>query len=311
MKLDNSAVSEMISIQKELEIKDNQLLLLAFAIERGVSSTIKTLQAQFSVTNADLEKWFITLMKAELTHKKDREVFDKVIKIDNTYQEVKANTSLENEAKEIITDLANYVKIDFKHTKKRIQMITRWLMQGYTYTQCRMLNAFYFDDWGKNNDMRKYITIETLYNEKFPARIETSSKICSDIFKHRAVIKEICEQYAILYAKIVNRAKIDEITDSNSNVDILSMIPIKTQSSIALWIEKGYSKDEIIDTIHDSIQDWSQVASRLPYISIERILDKKFPERLAVSKRKRDLEKGVINVASKKSLNFDNWTYKN
>jgi len=214
------------------------------------------------------------------------------------------------EAEEIIDHLGSLVNIKFRHTKKRIAIIESKLLQDFTVEQCKLLNLYFFEEWHNNVDMKQHLTIETLYNEKFITRIEISQKAFVDIIKYNETIKKICSFFAITYSKILQNIDISSKIEADGN-DILKLVSIKTQRAIAIWAERGISEQDIMDTIYYCILEWSKRKELITKISLTKILDSKFLERLEICTRKKQLAQGLISTNSNKNLEIEKWQYKN
>lgn len=313
MKLDANSLNEIISIQEQNNISDNGLLLFSYAIDKQNISSIKHLQSILNMDNELIGEYFSLLLKAELTHKRDEQFFSKVVKTEVVPEEKKEEelkSHFTKEAEEIIDHLGSLVNIKFRHTKKRIAIIESKLLQDFTVEQCKLLNLYFFEEWHNNVDMKQHLTIETLYNEKFITRIEISQKAFVDIIKYNETIKKICSFFAITYSKILQNIDISSKIEADGN-DILKLVSIKTQRAIAIWAERGIPEQDIMDTIYYCILEWSKRKELITKISLTKILDSKFLERLEICTRKKQLAQGLISTNSNKNLEIEKWQYKN
>lgn len=326
MKLDAASINEVLELQAKMQITDNKLLLFTYAIDKASITGMKHLQSVLEINNDDIGEYFAALLKAELTHKKDEQFFSKIIKVpdiekkenciaDSLGDAVKeeredALGSYTQGAKEIVDHLAELVKIKFRHTKKRLAILESKLMQGFTVEQCKMLNLYYYEDWNESVEMKQHLTIETLYNEKFVTRLEVSQKAFSELKKYYDEIKNICEYYAAAYSSILHGKDLNVALEAIKEKNVLSMVRLKPQRAIVLWLDKGISENEIKDTIFYCISEWSRNKELIAKISLTKILDSKFLERLDIVSRKKQLAQGTINVNSKKNVGINEWSYK-
>ena len=317
MKLDNASIDEILRLQEQMQITNNRLLLIAYAIDKQTISTFKHIQVALEISSDDLGEYFATFLKHDLTYKRDEQFFSKIVKAPDIEKKEKleendtALGSFTSGAIEIIDHLAELVKIKFKHTKKRLALLESKLMQGYTVEQCNMLNLYFYDDWSENVDMKQYLTIETLYNEKFLVRLETSQKAFLEFEKYKEAIKRICEYFAAAYASILHGHDFNATLEALKQRDILSAVGTKPQRAIVLWLDKGISEQEITDTIYYCIAQWSRNKELISKISLTKILDSRFPERAEVVFKNKQLAEGKISLSSKKNAGFDDWKYEN
>lgn len=318
MKLDNSSINEILSIQEKESILDNKLLLLAYALDKGSITGVKHLLSIFDISFDELGEYFAIFLKAELTHKKDELLFNKLSKEPLISKKENALDEVENisevyieQAKEIIDHLGILVGIKFKHTKKRLAILqSKLMLPEVNVEKCKLLNLYYFEIWGNSVDMKQHLTIETLYNTKFDLRLEVSQKTFYELNKYRESIVNICKYYAAAFSSILKGKDFELTLKALENQDILSLVGSRPQRAIALWLGQGVSEKDITDTIYHSIFDWSKKAELIPKISLTKILDENFLKRLESVERKRQLSQGFINTASKKNIGFENWEYK-
>ena len=322
MKLDASSINEVLELQAKMQILDNKLLLFVYAMDKASITGIKHLQSVLDISNDDMGEYYAVLLKNDLTHKKDDQFFSKVMKTptssicekkseidENAVKEDGSLGSYTQGAKEIIDHLAELVKINFRHTKKRLAILESKLMQGFTIEQCKMLNLYYYEDWSGSPEMKQHLTIETLYNEKFITRMEVSQKAFSELKRYYESIQNICEYYAAAYSSILYNKNLDVVLETIKEKNILGMVGLKPQRAIALWLDKGILEDEIKDTIFYCISEWSKNKELIAKISLTRILDSRFLERLEIVLRKKQLAQGTINLSSKKNAGINEWSY--
>lgn len=133
--------------------------------------------------------------------------------------------------------------------------------------------------------MKEYITPDTLYNTKFDSRLEKAKEFFDTFKKHEPSIKKMCEKFHKLFEmEIYPKHKLlsEEIVLLD---DLYYEIPMDLQATIVHWLELGYTVEELMNTIEITIDSWSKKEELKAHISISKILDSKFPDRIKVAKK--------------------------
>ena len=184
-------------------------------------------------------------------------------------------------------------KTNKKLTEARKLLITQWLRKGYTAEQFNFVHHYFNAKWGKDIQMAEYLKPETLYNTKFPVRVEDAEAAYKSLKDNSESINRIFNAFYDTYNEVFN------LENKRSY-----FIPIEIQTTIAFWL-KTSTEEELINVINFSIKEWSNKPELIPYISMEKILDNKYPDRLRVAKKKQNLLPSQITQSANETVN--NW----
>jgi len=270
------------SISKNFELeyafKENRFLLFSFAVFNGVFSTLKVLMENLKINKKEAYIYLDTLLKEDLINEKT------YTSIANSLETTINNTKKQkNYSEEIEEILNNFNKITGKRVKgsKNVKAyIIKHLKNGFKPKDFKQVNIYYSKLWD-NPTMKKYIKPSTLYNNKFPDRVEQAKEYFNEIEKYKEDIKKICLKFKKL---IFLEFKTESKFYTPNQEDICENIPFSLKEKIAFWRNK-YSTEEIINVIELTISSWSKKPSLAKHISLSKILDNKFEERLIVVKR--------------------------
>jgi uncharacterized phage protein (TIGR02220 family) len=268
MNLTNDKLIKVIS-------KDNQKLLsftLSFLSQKQI--IINTIITELDISKNELEEFSKILIDLEILKKQDL----KLIKI-------KTKVKKEESAKEII----EHLKITTK--KKRLELNVKRetrinnLLLKYTKEDFEKVNIYFTKDWGSKSKMKKYLTPDTLYNEKFPLRVEEAQNYFEELETFKEELYRLCQNYY----KLIQQ----EMPKEN---DICNNMPIDIHNALVHWLSNGYNMDQIERTLNATILQWSKKQELKNYISLSKILDNKFPQRERVAKKINNLKPGVSAI---------------
>lgn len=288
MKLNSHTISDILEGEALLGIKENRMLLFAFALNTGTGTIVKTLQEELKIKENDIEKYMNFFNDKDLITKKDNEL---ISKLDKT--KLVNKVDYEEEIINIINDLNNICKTNKKITEPRKVLVAQWLRKGYKAEQFNFVHEYFYSKWGNDPQMSEYLKPETLYNLKFPSRVEDSENAYKEIVEKHDSIYAIFNAFYDTYNRVFNLEA--------RNVFI---IPVDIQNKIAFWL-RTTSIEDLIMVIESSIKDWSLKPELVPYISLDKILDQKFPARLSIAKKKADSLNLLPNKTSNDAVN--NW----
>ncbi len=287
MKLNSHTISDILEGESLLNIKDNRMLLFAFALNTGTGTIVKTIQEELNVKETDIEKYMAFFNEKDLITKKDNEL---ISKLDKT--KLVGKVDYEEDILNILNDLNFVCKTNKKVTEPRKVLVTQWLRKGYTAEQFNYVHNYFYSKWGNDPQMSEYLKPETLYNLKFPSRVEDSENAYKDISSNSDSIFKIYNSFQNTYNEIFN-------IESKK----IFFIPIDIQQKIAFWL-KTTSVEDLIMVVASSIREWSTKPELVPYISLDKILDNKFPVRLSIAKKKLLIPQ-TTNAVSNDAVN--NW----
>lgn len=286
MKLNSHTIKDISEGQVILKISDNKMLLFALALNTGTGTIVKTIQEELNIKEEDIEKYLAFFNEKDLMTKKDMEIVSKLEKT-----KIIEKVDFDNEIENILNDLNHTCKTNKKLTETRKLLITQWLRKGYTAEQFNYVHNYFYTKWGKDIQMAEYLKPETLYNTKFPVRVEDAETAYSSIKENIDSINRVYNAFHDTYNEVFN------LTANRA-----FFIPLDIQSKIAFWL-KTCNAEDLIMVVTSSIRDWSLKVELIPYISLEKILDNKYPDRLRIAKKKQD----NILIANNSSNSIDNW----
>jgi len=283
MKLSSPLIKKIIEIQDMNNIKQEKLVLLSLAISDGKLSVIKTIIDSYDINKEELRALIDLLEKEDILSSNDMKLINKLDKTKIIEPE-----DFEHMVEEVISHLNAITHTKRRITKLRKNIIIKYLRQGYTIEQFIKVNLLFYYKWHEDPNMEQYIRPETLYNGKFPERVEDAEKEFLLIDKYQNEIKTICETYQHFFENFIINPSLKYKTE----IDFLEIVdnkckfmPFELQQRIAFWLKKGFSIENILMTIEATIVQWSKKIELYPYINLMKILDRKFPERANIAVR--------------------------
>lgn len=278
MKINAQSTKKIIELQASMGISDNKLLLFALSLDLSKGTVIKTVLNELVFSEEEVISFVKIFQELDLLTKKDQELVERLNKI-----KVIDIENFEHEIEEVIAHLNSLTNSNRKITPKRKLLVEQWLRRGYTLDQFKMVNLYFHNRWGKDIKMADYLVAETLYNTKFPTRVDDSEYAFKNILKFKEQIANICETYYEIFNKIVNHTEnqFSEIGQKN----MCSYLPFDLQKRIAFWLVNGFNEEQLKMTIEQTIISWSTKEELIPYINLVKILDSKFPDRVLVANK--------------------------
>ena len=194
-------------------------------------------------------------------------------------------------AKKIIFHLNKIFNKKYK-AETYFSFIIPLLKKGYTIQDFQNVHYYYLYRWGLNNKMSPYLRPKTLYN-KFNERVMESDSFWNKIKKYKKEIEKILQTFfsleEIYFEKTIGNIKDnlkEELGKHESTVTLVEYIrDVERRNVIASWLDKGYSVDDILFTINVYFEKYGTQKEILPHITLEQILDEKFPKRVEGAKK--------------------------
>jgi hypothetical protein len=176
---------------------------------------------------------------------------------------------------DIVKSIISYFK-EITYSKERmtvnIKNRIKELLKEYSENEIKITIKYFYNKWKDDPEFSKYITLKTLLNSKFEDRLIEAETFVSDYEEALDLLNQFVDSFQEELSK--------EVPDF-SGLDSLPFIIIE---KLLFWNRK-YSNEEIIETIRQSLFDSNQNPKIAKYISISKILDRKFPERVLSSKK--------------------------
>jgi len=285
---------------KEFEIKDLDKNILMELILLIINKN-QTLLKYFFVNSFDedmenFNQYLDFLIKNNFISNKDLDFILKSLKVkikENENDEFSLELAIEN----IINHLNLITNKKFRSTDKRKSLIIKWLKKDYSVDDFFKMHKYYFLLWGDNPEFSVYLRPETLYNNKFENRVEESKIFFDKIEQNKECINNIIDFYYEKYNQYVKNENVLLLDKENKGQKEESFLKemkfLKLAKYIIFWLSKGYNCEIIKEVIEASIESWSKKNELIPYISLEKILDEKYPQRVIALKNKIRKDKSI------------------
>lgn len=293
-------IEKVLSIQLKENIQDNKLLILALSLDGVKSTGFKSIKENI-YSEEDFYNSIEILKSHGLLTKTDITILDKVYKTKTVLIK-----SYEDEVLIVVNHMGTLTNTKSRVTDNKKKLIERWLKKGFTVEDLNLVSSYFSYVWN-NSDMEKFIREITLYNHKFPERLEEAKKESSRIEEYAKEIEGICKIFeAYFFEYVLSQNK-------NSN---LGMLPSDAECSyssylaktrISFLLNKGFEYSDLLKTMIVTVISWSKNENLREHISIEKIFDDKFEDRLRVAKIK---EIPFVTQDTSKDI-LENWLEKN
>lgn len=281
MKINSDITSKLISIQKGKEadnymFENNRFLLFSFALLTKTSTVLKKLFEDLDYTIEEISLYVSILKENELFNLEDEKNLKRISK--------KEKRNLTEEMEAIIEHLNKQVSRKLTLNSSREKRLRTLLEEGYSVEDFKAVNFYFAKTWGNNLEMKKYIRPETLYNHSFERRLDEAKSFFEGFNSYKNEIEILCNRFnKIIENEIYSQEK---LLKANIEEELHKKLPMSLQNTIIHWLEKGFSIDIIIQTIEFTIESWSSHHIYKNHISISKILDSKFPDRVNAVYRK-------------------------
>jgi len=303
MNLNGPKIQKISDLQFKHSIENNKLFLLALSIDTGKATVVKSIIEELKINPEEVTLIVDILSKENLLSKNDLKLISKL-----SGTKLLEKEDLDHMVEEVISHLNAITHTKRRVTEQRKSLIVRWLKKGYSIEDFISVNLLFYYKWHKNPDMEQYIRPETLYNNKFEIRVEEAQKEFELINKYKEEIYDICKTYNYFFENLIVTPSLKyktEIEFLDSTKDFCKYMPFDLQQRIAFWLNKGFSKEDIMITIEKTIIQWSQKVELYPHINLMKILDRKFPERVSVAKK--IIEKEPEQFRNKNITSLEEW----
>lgn len=307
MKINGEITSKLIKLQKENKYNsnyfhDNKFLIFSLGLLGGTSTVMSNIFEGLSYKTDEIQEYVKILKENNLFDIKDEKVLSRIVKSKET------RNNLNEEIEEIINHLNTLTNRGLKLNTTREKRIKALYNTGkYNVQDFKAVNLYFTKLWGNDSKMKQYITPETLYNNKFDSRLEQAKGFFENFNKHAKEIQKLCGKFhKLVEVEIYPQHKL--LASDIREKDLCKELPLQLQSTIVHWLDLNYDIETIINTIEITIDSWSKNPIYKNHISISKILDSKFPERVLVVQKKLSKEKTFTLKDSQSSVN--NWLEK-
>lgn len=293
MKLTGEITSKLIEIQNVNSLKspyfyENRFVLFCFSLYTETGTIVNMLIEDLKISEEELNVYVNILKEEKLFDIKDEKTLKKKTKSEKH--------DFKNEMEEIINHLNSLTGKRIGLNAVREKTIKSLLITGkYLVEDFKAVNTHFFNCWNNNPNMKQYIRPETLYNSKFEGRVEEAKETLLKIERYK-------DEIYMVYNKFNEEQGINLLTYKDT-------ISSTIKNSITHWLDKGYTIDDLLITIEETINSWKNNEKFKNHISIERILDEKFPEREKIAKKLKD-KKALPNI-KESNMAINDWIKNN
>jgi len=155
---------------------------------------------------------------------------------------------------------------NFRPTPNTSKSIQKFLLLGYSVESFILVNQYFSVAWN-NPKMAQNINPGTLYNTKFPERIQIAENYFGIIKNNRDQVYEFMEFFIEEYNLHISSDQKYMFT----NDDI---------SSVLFWINSGYSLNNIKPVVSHIMKEWSTDLKFKQYLVPNIIFNSKWPTRV-------------------------------
>lgn len=266
MNITSPLIDKLLKVQTKYNFTNNELLLTLLTLNTNKLTTIKKILNHLKLENQN--EIFNILSELGLISKNEQLL---ISKLKNT--KITKVENFEAEITEIIEHLNLLTNSRLKVIDNRKKIILSWLRKGISVKQFKYVNEYFYFKWANNPKMSKYIVPETLYNKKFESRLNEAENIFESLELNKVKISNILNHFHYSYNKNI-KSKL--LTNKVFTFNHFLLIDF--------WLKEKYSEEDLIFTISKTIEQWSKKQELIPFITIDKILDSKFPERFRISK---------------------------
>ena len=253
-------LERIVLLQEQYNIKYNNLLNFYLFCLTNKSTTYSFLIEHYNFSEEDIKDFEEILLS------------NNIIKIKDIPKKVKNKNDEEhelmlNDAASVIEHLSSITGKKMKITTSRVNLILKWIKEGYTIKDFIRVNLYFNMKWRDDPQMNKYVRIETLYNSKFITRIEEASSLFEEIEKHKKDISQIINVYQEEFIKKFGKEPEDGYLKS-----------LKILDQLVFWISH-YPVEDIVVAIRFSF--FKYIVNET---SLLKILKGNFAKRIEESK---------------------------
>jgi len=275
-------IEQILSLQSSENIKENRLLILALSFLSAKATVIKQISTSLGFPEEEVISMVKLLQQHDIFTKKDLDLISRMEKANVSSMNIEQYDAA---VAEVVDHLAVITgKLRSRVTDKKKKLVEKWLRRGHTVEDFVKVNIFFHDLWANDPTMEMYLRPETLYNGKFESNLELAENGLNNVLKYRKEIVFICKAYYEACVSNIQEPN-EEFFKSGKISEPCSLLPLKTQKQLAMWLKKGYTADVISMTIEQTVIGWSNKPTLVPHITIHKITDSKFPDRYTVADR--------------------------
>jgi uncharacterized phage protein (TIGR02220 family) len=286
LNLNKNSLKELMSLQIKENFRDNKLLILTLVLQLKKQSLLNQIIESLKFEKNELMSYIEILSKNNFLSTQDIKLLENISKNKTTKQQNIEDVSI------VIEHLNKVAKKRYTPDTHKDIILSK--LKNHSVSDLKKVNLYFSKQWGSNPEMNKYLRPQTLYNTKFTQRLEEANLFFQELNSYSTEIEKICKSFPELIT-LESYSKDKLLTISAQN--IAKELPLSLQITIIHWLKNNFNTDTIIETIKVTQKEWAKKPKLAQHISISKILDSKFPERVQAVKRilyKNNYKTGVI-----------------
>ena len=309
MNINGNIVKKLSDIQQKEMLKSsseyfdyNKFLLFAMALSTKKSTVVNSLIQEQNFSEREIEIYISRLAKEELLTKDDEKL---IKKINGKYK----SKNYEQEIEEIVEHFNRVANKRLRVSKSvSAKLLALLKTENYEIKDFKKVSLYFTKLWSVDPKMSQYVNMDTFFRfTKFEEKLNKANEYFDELNYYKEDTKKLCKEFkSMINMEFIQRNKL--ISSNHCATENISCenIPLQLQSIVIHWLKQDYKIDEIIETVNGTIENWSKNPKFAQYISLNKILDEKFPDRASAVKRLK--EKGKILKSGVSSV--ENWINK-
>ena len=291
----------------------NKFLLFSLALSTKKAPVLNSLIKEQNFSEREIEKYIAKLSAEGLFSQSDAQLIKKMT---GKYE----SKNYEQEIEEIVLHFNRVANKRSRVSKTVSDKITSLLKtEEYTIQDFKKVNLYFTRLWSRDPKMSQYVNMDTFFRlTKFEEKLNKANDFFDELNSYKKETKKLCLKFRQMI--IMEFFQRNRLISSNQCDNVQQMtcddMPLQLQSILVHWLKQGYTIEEIIETIEGTVENWSKTPKFAKHISLNKILDEKFPDRAnAVTNLKQKgkiLKSGVSAVESwinkgKEEKSIDAW----
>lgn len=324
MNINGNIIKKLTEIQeKELKKPNseffdyNKFLLFSLALSTKKVPVLNSLIKEHKFSEREIERYISKLSSEGLFSQTDTILLKKIT---GKYE----SKNYEQEIEEIVIHFNRVANKRSRTSKSVVDKIKSLLKTDeYVVRDFKKINLYFSRLWSRDPKMSQYVNMDTFFRTtKFDEKLNKANDFFDELNSYKKETKKLCQHFRQMI--IMEFFQRNRLISSNQCAITNNMtcedMPLHLQSLIIHWLKLDYTIDEIIETIEGTIENWSKTPKFAKHISLNKILDEKFPLRCSAVQNLKEkgkiLKSGVSAVEDwinkdKKEDSIDAWVEEN
>jgi len=242
---------------------------IVILIENSETSTYSGIKKTLKLSKPQIDKSLGFLEDSNYIAKQNEFYIIKSIDLKETEDQIVVQPKtlpISFEVENVIHHLNEVSGKQFRTTENNFKSINKFLKLGFDINSFLLVNQYYSVHWN-NPSMIANINPGTLYNNKFPERLQVAENYFGLVSSNR----EDVYQFISFFEKIFKQYIDESITYRMTSEDI---------SSLLFWLNGGYSLDVICGTVEFIVKQWSSDIQFRQHLIPRVLFNNKWPSRV-------------------------------